>query len=669
MNTIVQKMLARLGSVELLRKHDLLTPEYARKVIAEPVQTLEKLEQADALSKSLYGPFGRPDRDVDGLFKFAYARNIPVGLRPEECHVLVAGQTGCGKSTLIKVLFSQVLGFARVYSAPFIAWMFAKADDLRPLLLVNRDITVVRFRPDEVKLNPLEPPRGIGTAEWASIFVDFFNQALGLMGATRALLIESLSILYEAYGKHGHYPSLNDLYIYIKNQKYPGFSRTARYQESLVNRLTGLLHGPLGKVFDCSRGHINALTEMNAIFEVQHLTTEQEVFMVNYFVSYLFHKKLANKANVRHFVAVDDANAIFDASYEKRPEYGLPVIHHLLTTVRKSLINMFVLTQTPHQIGASILSNSFAKIMFSLSNGKDIEFMRTCMGIKEPAQIEHCYGLAPREAVIKFSSRYPAPFVAQVPKISFGDMQVHDRFIALNNTRLLSGLKIQPGFKPTCSCSGEKSTTEKVSSTQCGLTERRAKEVLLDIYNRPFLTNTQRSKDLRLSAETSTKVYKFLEKMGYADFLKINLTARRGGLATHQVITKKGYELIDKKPPKQSGGTGPLHWFIEHYLAHELPAKGFKDVVVEKNLNNKRIDVFGIYDGLKVGVEVSCSTTELSNISKDWDACDRIIIVTPDKKNKERVLRELEGKIEGGKVTVCMVSELLNNTEGVIEKR
>lgn len=666
MNMIVQKMLAKIGSVELLKKHDLLTPAYIREVMAEPVQTLQKLEQADVLSKSLYGPFGRPDRDVTGLFKFAHARNIPVGLNPEECHVLVAGQTGCGKSTLIKVLFSQVLGFARIYAAPFIVWMFAKADDLRPLLMIHQDITVVQFK--EIKLNPLEPPRGTGAVEWASVFVDFFNQALGLMGATRALLVESLSILYEAYGKHGYYPSLIDLYIYIKNQKYPGFSRTARYQESLVNRLTGLLNGPLGNVFDCSRGHINALTEMNAIFEVQHLTTEQEVFMVNYFVSYLFHKKLANKTNVRHFVAVDDANAIFDASYEKRPEYGLPVIHHLLTTVRKSLINMFVLTQTPHQIGASILSNSFAKIMFSLSNGKDIEFMRTCMGIKEPAQIEHCYGLAPREAVIKFSSRYPAPFVAQVPKISFGDVHIEDRHVVLNNARMLSGLKIQPGFKPSCQCTAEKSSTENVSSTQCGLTERRAKEAMLDIYNRPFLTSTQRAKDMRLSAESSTKLYKYLEKNGNVELVRLNLTGRRGGLSTYHVITKKGYSFIEKKPPKQSGGTGVKHFFIQRYLERELPGKGFKEVAVEKNLNDKRIDVFGIYREMKVGIEICCSTyrTEHENIQKDQEACDRIVITCPDKATKEKVKKELSEKEGNEKVSVCLVSELLNNTEDII---
>ena len=534
--------------------------------------------------------------------------------------------------------------------------------------MIHQDIAVVQFK--DIKLNPLEPPPGISSTDYASVIADVFIQAFRLYDASKSYLIECLSVLYGAYEKQGHYPSLFDLYGYIKSRKHPAISRTARYQESLINRLTGLLNGSSGKVFDCSRGHTKALTDMNVIFEVQYLTTEQEVFMVNYLLSYLFHKKLANKTPVRHFVAIDDANSIFDASYEKRPDLGLPIIHHLLTTVRKSLINMFVLTQTPHQIGASILSNSFAKIMFSLSNGKDIEFMRSCMGIKAPEQIEYCYGIAPREAVIKFSSRYQVPFVAQVPKISFGDVYIEDRYIILNNVRMLSGLKIQPGFKPSCKCTSEKTPTEKVSSNQCTLTERRAKETLLDIYNRPFLTSTQRAKDMRLSAESSTKLYKHLEKNGNVELVRLNLTGRRGGLSTYHVITKKGYAFIEKKPPKQSGGTGVKHFFIQRYLEHELPGKGFKEVAVEKNLNDKRIDVFGIYNEMKVGIEVCCSThkTEHENIQKDQGACDCIVITCPDKATKEKVKKELSEKEGNEKVAVCLVSELLNNTDDIIRK-
>lgn len=185
-----------------------------------------------------------------------------------------------------------------------------------------------------------------------------------------------------------------------------------------MNRLGGLIYGSLAPVYDCSRGHINDLVKNHAVFEILYLTSEQQVFMVNYLLSYLFYHKMIHDTGLRHFVGIDDANLIFDRSFELRPEIGLPIIHHLLTTVRKNKINIFCCTQTPHQLGASIHSNSFAKIMFSLSYGKDLEFMFQSMGIKDEKQKAYCYRLKPREMAIKFSSRYQEPFIATVPEVN-----------------------------------------------------------------------------------------------------------------------------------------------------------------------------------------------------------------------------------------------------------
>ena len=86
--------------------------------------------------------------------------------------------------------------------------------------------------------------------------------------------------------------------------------------------------------------------------------------------------------------------------------------------IRKSKINLFVCTQTPHQIGASIHSNAFAKIMFSLSNCKDIDSMQLSMGIKDAEKKAYCFKIKQREAVIKFSSRYQEPFLARIPEVT-----------------------------------------------------------------------------------------------------------------------------------------------------------------------------------------------------------------------------------------------------------
>lgn len=360
-------------------------------------------------------PFPLPDERIKGKFNFGISENgISAGLNPEECHCLIAGQTNCGKSTLLKVIFSQALAF-KDKKEKVICWLFVKAQDMRSLLTINKDILVATF--NEIKLNPLEPVEGMKEAEWASIFADLWIQAFRLYEGSKGFLVECLNALYQKHKDTGYCPSLYDLYYYVKAMRFPAVSRNARYQESVLNRLGGMIYGSLSDVFNCSKGHIRDLIKNHAIFEILYLTSEQQVFIVNYFLSYLFYHKMIHETNLRHFTGIDDANLIFDKSFEQRPDLGLPIIHHLLTTVRKNKINIFCATQTPHQLGASIHSNSFAKVIFTLSNGKDLEFMFQSMGIKDEEQRAYCYRLKPREMSIKFSSRYQEPFVAVVPEV------------------------------------------------------------------------------------------------------------------------------------------------------------------------------------------------------------------------------------------------------------
>lgn len=62
------------------------------------------------LSQLSRKPFKNPPPEVDGILKFAIdGKKQVVGINPEECHVLIAGQTGTGKSTLLKLIFAQAL--------------------------------------------------------------------------------------------------------------------------------------------------------------------------------------------------------------------------------------------------------------------------------------------------------------------------------------------------------------------------------------------------------------------------------------------------------------------------------------------------------------------------------------------------------------------------------
>jgi len=392
---------------------------------SDPSREYEQLETVIALSTSFHSPFPMPDESVDGPIRFAFSENNQlVGFYPHECHILCSGQTGIGKSILMKIIVSQILhhnnidNFYKENNEIINFWMFVKSPEMRSLLNIEKNILIIPFKDvkNKLKLNLLEPPPGINAMDWANIIADILIQLFWL-NASKDFLIDCLQKLYTKYTAFGYYPSLFDLYNYVKSLKIPQTSRIARYQESILNRVGGLIHSSLGPVLDCSRGHAQYLINHHVIFEILYLTMEQQVLMVNYLLTYLYIYKLNHETNLRHMAIVDDSNIIFDSASENRPDLGLPIIHHLISTVRKANITVFACTQTPHQVGSSIHSNSFAKIMFSLSNGKDVECMFQSMGIKDPDQKAYCYKIKPREAIVKFSGRYQEPFLVRIPEV------------------------------------------------------------------------------------------------------------------------------------------------------------------------------------------------------------------------------------------------------------
>ena len=93
----------------LLKKHGLLD-EKNKAIILDMVtdplnkalhEDYVKLLMPQILARQMTGsPFNVPDGSVDGKIRFAMTeQGMPIGINPEECHVLIAGQTGCGKST------------------------------------------------------------------------------------------------------------------------------------------------------------------------------------------------------------------------------------------------------------------------------------------------------------------------------------------------------------------------------------------------------------------------------------------------------------------------------------------------------------------------------------------------------------------------------------------
>ncbi len=545
-------------------------------------------------------------------------------------------------------------------------WLFSKSKEGRKLLHIKKDILVVLFQ-GSIRFSTLLTPKNFPQSAWNNVWADIFIQAFGIYDGTKNFMIEHLNRLFTRIKN----PSLSDLFYQIKNTKYPLMTRYARYQESAINRLGGILNSPISNAIDCRNTTIEFLTTNNVVFEIQYLTAEQQVFIVNILLSWIFYLKLYNNIEIIHFAGVDDGNLVFDSSFDHRPDRGLPIISHLLSTVRKSGIVVICCSQIPHQLGSSIHSNCFTKIMFSLSSGKDIECMIQSMGITDADQRQYCYQLAPQEMIVKFSARYQEPFLAYVPFTCFPENEENDEEIKINNKRIM------PFFTE------EKKEKEKVTIHQTEEKDNKRgdkkesipsdlKQFLFEVYNHPFYSITQHYSNLNLSAGKGNRIVKSLISQELCKIVEINLGGR-GGSTKFMAITEQGYKAINMTPLKYTKGTNFMHFLLQNKTAENLKKSKNNKVAIEANLKGKFIDILveQVKDDrlLRIAIEISITSTaekEKENIVKDLESGADFVIVACEYKEKLNEINEMIAYLEAkykAKTYSCLLTQLLRTDD------
>lgn len=323
-----------------------------------------------------------------------------------------------------------------------------------------------------------------------------------------------------------------------------------------------------------------------------------------------------------------------------------------------------------------VKSNTFTIIGMSQTGQKDKREMINVLGLNSN-QAQMVNFLDVGQGIIRLAGRYPFPQLIKFPFVqpkNLSDGKIDEANAKDQRIKdLLSMVKpVNDLDRPLLEFSQSipQYTFNKESESKTDQMFEKSKDMLLDIFNRFDVASTTRASDFGLSASASDKIFKDIEREQFVDVVRLNLAGGRGGTSKYYVLTSpKGYEAISKPPPKKSGGTGNMHYFLERYLKKHLPAKGFSDLEIEKNVEGKRIDLFGRYGELKIGIEICVSTikTEFINAQKDMDKCDLIIITTPDKKTKTRLDSDLIKKIEPSKkLKTCVVYELLNHPEKII---
>ena len=407
------RSLLQQGNVPLLFLNNLIFGDHER--VNELI--LQEIRPKIICSELLEYPFlTPPDEDIQGPINLGFCEETgaPAGIFPHEVHTLIVGASGKGKSTLNKHLIKQHLD----NGMPVLVIDFE--NEYQDLLNDDR-ITVLGI--DDLKWNPLEVPPGMNPIQYRQIFCSIFADQLGLLIASKSYLLDAIDKLYTLYGVYdgsGSYPSIYDLAELLRKllERYRATSRFTAYGEVCLNRAEGFILSASG-ILDCSTGMpLHLLAKGNVVLSLYGMDFEYQSLLVTLILSWLCCHRIANgqRNNPEHDLAVfiDEAQRLFDSQLERRQYQGIPTISHLVATVRKYNLKLFVAAQQPTLLASSIKANSFCKVQLALGDGGDIMDIGSSM-ILTQEQMYFSRLLETGQAIVKFAGRFPEPFIIRIP--------------------------------------------------------------------------------------------------------------------------------------------------------------------------------------------------------------------------------------------------------------
>lgn len=585
-------------------------------------------------NKLFTSPFPKQGRDIDGEFRFAVSENqLPAGLNSDEVHTLLVGASGTGKTICQELI---ALSFMRKGHT---AWLFVKADDVTRMPRAYRNILYVNPAGSECELR-LNLLRVLSKETFITLFKDAFTLADGSEGH----LLQTLGELQ----RRNPDANVSDLYHFIKARKHPLWSRECRYQESILNRTAGLLESPLGKLFDCARGHEESIQHCNVIFNIGQLTLPQQKF----FVGLLVHTLM--KATKMRLLGFDDA-ALLSQIMQNRE---LSFLDDLFSSVRKYDIHLMLATQIPETLSPGIIANCANRIVFRLDSGIGIEAMQRHMNVIESSQKSHFYKLNQKEheVIVEFTKR-GSPFVAKIIKVDL-PLKMSEQELRQNNERLMQGFsRVIPRTRtsevPTAS-------QQQGNPEELNPDEKDFLELAFHCFDSP-LTELYRRREWGI--QKGDAVVNALERKGYVVKVRLNPSGKRGGLSVFLFHTDKYYSLTGKqKPISGTDGKGPEHNILIRLLQKNLKeVKKCNSIEIGRAFDGARTDLYFRHADAGYVVEACSSTlkTEKEKIAK--------ILKNPDVKsafvvaNKLELVKALKEELKGLEhVVVLKFSEFLN---------
>jgi len=555
-----------------------------------------------------------------------------ISLEDVNRHVAIFSSTGMGKTTLIINILLQLLNHQDpIY---FLATDWKR--DLRHLIR-RHPLWVLTW--EWLRMNILQPPKGVSTKQWMMVVADLFSHVFGWFHASENYLLEFMDQLYKKHEGQG-YPTLQELFDLIDKTEEKS-RRYSEYRDVVRNRLASMLI-VLEDIVDCRIGFpIEELLNHPVVIELDGLRRDEANFLVEFILAYIFTYRIANghRGHLRHVLVFDEATRLF---YKKRQyrettiELGMPFIETVPQIIRDYSEGIIFALQEPDIASHSLMANSNVKIVGFLGEGTDIDAIARSLDLNDEE----------RSAITKLECgewlvKKPGtkPFLLRSPDYRL-EKDVTDEELEERMRPVLSKLNemVVPVRKSPERAISTKPIIPRLSGDAEGL--------LFNVNVHPFKGLSNRYKMLGLSGRKAEAAKNELLRKGLVEEVGVVLGSHRP--VKFLVISGPGLEYL-RNTGRQTGLWDYIgHVSFEHRLYQVLVAYSFRNAghqaYVEKDLGDgRRLDILVVRDERKIGIEVELNPNiDLRKILKSMKDLDELEILCKDKNVLEKVRDTVE---------------------------
>ncbi len=235
-----------LSCLEKVARNPALTETYLRHF-----QRLLKMEGHSLADPPAFGRLSEKDKQLAGipLGRIVGAKGdelfcLPFGVFREK-HVGIYGATGSGKTCAAKMAVRALIENGHK------VLIFDRADEYLDLAQFFPTDVFLVIDPKDLKINFLQPPRGVERAFWRGALVSLVRETMFLRDGA----CNELSSILENLDRNRPCPSFSDLYNAILKKSYRANSRRAQFIESLLNRSEALMKSYIADALKCMEGH------------------------------------------------------------------------------------------------------------------------------------------------------------------------------------------------------------------------------------------------------------------------------------------------------------------------------------------------------------------------------------------------------------------------------